>query len=426
MAVARTLFITASAPYPGNTGDRQRSNFLYRALSRVAQTDTLHISSLASLYPEQRERLNENFSLVGELAPTPRTARGKLGLLRPLHPRLIDRFARTVWQLHGGDYAVDPALAAGLADVLARQKYDAIVGRYIRTTVQSGALQYTPVVIDVDDYDPQVYGDRLELPSLRGPARWLMRHRAEIADDKVLSCIACAAHLWLAAPRDVPRVPHPHVSALPNLAFFETDDSPPERLPPNRESKTILIVGNLTASMNVNGLNHFVKSVWPAIVATVPDARLRIVGGGMTEEMRSRWGSAIGVELVGYVGDLSQEYARCAFAAAPIYEGGGTKIKVLEAIQRGRTVALTAHSLRGYEQMLQHCKDVWAAASDTALADGCIRLLRDSDLRDALAAHAAEQVMQFSFANFCGEVKETIQRVTADCGGVSARSGRSA
>jgi hypothetical protein len=422
MSASRILFLTAFAPYPTATGDRQRSNFLYRALSKVAPTDTLLVALYTPTYPEQLERLKKDYSLVGELFPTPDSARGVFGSLGPVQPKLISRFDRALRQLFGGEYAVDPRLASGLADALAKQKYDVIVGRYIRTTVQSGALASTPVVIDVDDYE--VYRDRLASPRLRGPMRWLTHRHHKTVNRIVPERVAAASHLWLSAARDVPDVPHPHVSPLANLAFFSDGDGHLERLPPSRESQIILTVGNLKAPMNVNGLDRFVSTVWPTIRLGAPKARFRIVGGAMSDAMRARWGKVAGVEPVGFVEDLREEYLQCAFTASPIYEGGGTKIKVLESLNRGRTVALTQHSLRGYEHALQHGKDVWVAQSDAALADGCIRLLGSPDLRDALAAHGAAQATQFSFANFCDEVKITIDRVTSDGAGVRLQNDR--
>jgi glycosyltransferase involved in cell wall biosynthesis len=121
------------------------------------------------------------------------------------------------------------------------------------------------------------------------------------------------------------------------------------------------------------------------------------------------------------VPDLAEEYARAAFTVAPIYEGGGTKIKVLESLNRGRTVAMMRHSLRGYEHALVHGEDVWVADTDAELAEGCIRLLASPDLRDSLAAHGAIQAQEFSFSRFSEIVKETIERVTADGRGVRRR-----
>ena len=410
----RILFVTAFPQFPTGTGDRQRSNFIYRALSRVGHTDTLLLSLYSqSHHPELMQRMKEDFSMVGHLAPeTP--PQGRQG-------KIVERAVAGAIQLTGGEYRTNPELARGLGDTLARHRYDVIVGRYIRTTAQSGALDYTPVVIDVDDYDVQVFRDRLASPELKGPLRWVTSLHHKNLERVVPKRIAAASHLWVAAQSDVPEVPHPHVSALPNLAFFKEGEAAPPVAPPARESQVILTVGNLNAPMNVNGIDRFVARVWPRIHAAAPQAIFRIVGGSMSDDMRARWGAVPGVEPVGFVLDLAEEYARSAFTVAPIYEGGGTKIKVLESLNRGRTVAMMRHSLRGYEHALRHGEDVWVADTDADLAEGCIELLASPDLRDSYAAHGAIQAQQFSFARFCEIVKSTVERVTADGKGVRKR-----
>ena len=414
----RILFVTAFPQFPTGTGDRQRSNFIYRALSRVGHTDTLLLSLYSqSHHPELMQRMTEDFSMVGNLVPEPVT-NGLQGKLRRLSPKLVDRAFSGAIQLTGGEYRTDPLLARGLAETLAKQRYDLIVGRYIRTTAQSGALDYTPVVIDVDDYDVQVFRDRLASPELKGALRWATSLHHRNLERVVPRRIAAASHLWVAAESDVSEVPHPHVSALPNLAFFKDGEAAPPVAPPARDSQVILTVGNLNAPMNVHGIDRFVTRAWPRIHAAAPKATFRIVGGSMSDAMRSRWGAIPGVEPIGFVLDLGEEYARSAFTVAPIYEGGGTKIKVLESLNRGRTVAMMRHSLRGYEHALRHGEDVWVADSDADLAEGCVRLLASPDLRDAYAAHGAVQARAFSFSRFCEIVKSTVERVTADGGGV--------
>jgi glycosyltransferase involved in cell wall biosynthesis len=422
MPEPRILFITAFPPYPHVSGDRQRSNLIFRALSAVGKTDLFLASLYSRPYPEMLQTLTNSYGLVAYAAPTPAGRRGVWKILRPLRPALVDKLASGVGQLRGTDYDADPALAAALGEVLAKNRYDVLVGRYLRTTVKTGALAYTPLVIDIDDYDPQVYRDRIATSGLSAPTRVLTRRLLAAVERIVPDRIAKADHLWLAAGRDLPEVRHPHVSVLPNLAFFSSGDGRPDPLPPEGVSRTIITVGNYVAKMNENGVDRFVSAVWPRIRAAEPTAVFRVIGGNMTDAMKARWSAVAGVEAVGFVEDLSDEYARCAFTVAPIYEGGGTKIKVLESLARGRTVALPAHSLRGYEHALRHQQSVWVGNTDADLAQGCIKLLREPDLRKALAEEGVRQITaKFSFAAFKAEVAAVIQRLTEDNKGVRRR-----
>jgi glycosyltransferase involved in cell wall biosynthesis len=434
MPYPRILFITAFPPYPPISGDRQRSNLIYRALSGVGRTDIFLASIYSRPYPEMLETLKKDYNLVAHAETAPAGERGLFKPFRKLSPSLVDRLAGGLGRFAGAEYSPDPAVAEALANLLARNRYDVLVGRYLRTTARSGALAYTPLVIDVDDYDPQVYRDRLAGNHLSMPVRLMTRRLLSTVERIVPERLAPAEHLWLAASRDLPEIKRPNVSVLPNLAFFAAGQGEPAPLPPAEESKTIITVGNYGAKMNEKGVDRFVTLVWPKIRAAEPEAVFRIIGANLSETMQNRWARTPGVEPVGFVEDLKYEYARCAFTVAPIYEGGGTKIKVLESLHNGRTVALPGHSLRGYEQALRHGESVWVAAdddkadpsrTDAALADGCVALLRDPAMRWKMAEEGIRQLKTFfSFPAFQAEVESTIRRVTEGSAGVRLRSPR--
>ena len=71
---------------------------------------------------------------------------------------------------------------------------------------------------------------------------------------------------------------------------------------------------------------------------------------GHETPQRLRWEAIDGVQPVGYVDDLADEYRRCAFTVAPIFEGAGTKIKVLESLAFGRACLTTPCGARRMDQ----------------------------------------------------------------------------
>ena len=73
----------------------------------------------------------------------------------------------------------------------------------------------------------------------------------------------------------------------------------------------------------------------------------------------------------------------------PIFEGGGTKIKVLESLAHGRTIVVARHSIRGYERELVDNESLLIADDEPQLAEACIRLFREDSLRHRLAATGA-------------------------------------
>jgi glycosyltransferase involved in cell wall biosynthesis len=197
------------------------------------------------------------------------------------------------------------------------------------------------------------------------------------------------------------------VSILPNVPFHQPALPPPE----DPESRVLLVVGSWTHRVNVEGVDRFLAGAWPRIRERIPDVHLRLVGSGMSQELRSRW-SRTGVTPVGRIEDLSEEYARAALCLAPLYEGGGSKIKVLEALAHRRTCVVTGHALRGYSHLLKPGESVLVGDDDGSFAAACVAQLAQPAQRAAMAeqGHAIVRA-HFSRTVFTLAVREAVDRV---------------
>ena len=92
---------------------------------------------------------------------------------------------------------------------------------------------------------------------------------------------------------------------------------------------------------NADGALRYINEIWPRVTAVLPEARLRIAGPGSKEVLASVASSHPGVEVLGFVSDLSDELAASRMVVAPLWLGGGTRIKVLEALAAARPVVGT-------------------------------------------------------------------------------------
>jgi glycosyltransferase involved in cell wall biosynthesis len=156
----------------------------------------------------------------------------------------------------------------------------------------------------------------------------------------------------------------------------------PEAVPP---ADRVLFFGTLSWRPNAEGLRRFVAEAWPRVRARRPGATLRIAGPRSRERVADLHAPQDGVEVLGVVPDLPAELASTRVVVAPLWLGGGTRIKVLEAMAAARPVVGTPV---GVERIGFRDAD-HGLVSDTpaGLADGVVRLLED----DALAAHCARQ-----------------------------------
>jgi glycosyltransferase involved in cell wall biosynthesis len=171
---------------------------------------------------------------------------------------------------------------------------------------------------------------------------------------------------------------------------------------------------------NVDGLDWFLSSVWPGVREQVPDATFRIVGSRLREEERARWCAVPGVEVAGFVDDISAAYRDCSFVVAPLWSGGGTNIKILEALLNGRACVLTSAAHKGFDATLPAGEAVLVAGNAEVMTEQCVQLLNDGHLCRTMGVRGAAVVAEhYSFAKFREVVLETVAEIFEP--GVSSR-----
>jgi glycosyltransferase involved in cell wall biosynthesis len=141
----------------------------------------------------------------------------------------------------------------------------------------------------------------------------------------------------------------------------------PVPLPP---AASALFVGS-GHGPNIAGLRWFLEEVWPLVRQTTPDARL-LIAGGVSRHFPAPLPA--GVTSLGRVDDIGEAYSRAAVVVAPIHQGSGVKIKILEAISFGRPCVTTSVGLEGLEAMqpalrVANTPQDFAAETSRLLAD---------------------------------------------------------
>lgn len=393
-------------------GGSQRTNLLFRALSTIAKIDLL---LLAAPDPRHVAGLKRDFGLIAARPPAPPGKRRPWRAVRALAPQLIDRLAHNMAPRRF-DYLPDPDLAALLSRRCAEVRYDAIVCRYLATAARTGAFSLAPVFVDIDDFDTEVYRTRLDSPGTGRLGRLVVRrHLAQL--ERVLPTeVRRCTHVWVASDVDLLKVDHPSASILHNVPF----EPPPLPVPDTDANPPVfLTVASFNHAANVRGIEYFLQEIWPQVRAELPNAIYRLAGSGLSPRRHHRWSTLPGVEVIGLFESPSTVYAGATLAVVPIFEGGGTKIKVLEALAYGRCVIASRHAFHGYERSIGSGGAV-VVESKADFAKACVALVRDHDRRRRCAADGRRKVTQhFSFQAFCEQVVQPVLRF-ADSGAMAS------
>jgi len=172
----------------------------------------------------------------------------------------------------------------------------------------------------------------------------------------------------------------------------------------------IIFCGAMDVLMNIDAVNWFGYRVLPRVREVVPDAEFWIVGRDPTPRVKAL-GSLPGVRVTGQVEDVRPYYAEAKVAVAPFRYGGGTKLKVLEAMALGVPVVATPIGCQGIEAPGKH---LFKEESEAAFAERVINLLQDDSLRLQMAIEARRLVEErYRWQSIIGD---TIKRLEGMAG----------
>ena len=190
------------------------------------------------------------------------------------------------------------------------------------------------------------------------------------------------------SPQDAARIraarPGARVQVVPNAVDVERVRPHPGDPAPDRS--TLLFFGALDYWPNVEGLLFFLDEIWPRVAETHPSARVRILGRRPPPALLARQGPR--VEVAGFVEDLRPSLAAAAAVVVPLRLGGGTRLKILEAMAMARPVVSTTLGAEGIDVVPG--RELLVADDPASFAAELRRLLDDPELgtRLGLAARA--------------------------------------
>jgi polysaccharide biosynthesis protein PslH len=145
-----------------------------------------------------------------------------------------------------------------------------------------------------------------------------------------------------------------------------------------------VFVGKMDFRPNIDAITWFCPAVWPLVRIGRPDARLAIVGRDPVPRVRAVAGD--GIEVTGTVEDVRPWLARAAVVVVPLRVGGGTRLKILEAMAMGKAIVATPMAAEGLAVV--DGRELTMAAEPRALAEAIVRLMVDAALRMALGSRA--------------------------------------
>lgn len=174
----------------------------------------------------------------------------------------------------------------------------------------------------------------------------------------------------------------------------------------------LVFTGALTYQANYNAVKYFLREIYPIIQRARPDVTLSITGATTGVDLGDLPLSD-SVTLTGYVDDIRPIVGSSSVCIVPILEGGGTRLKILEAMALGTPVVSTTKGAEGIKA--RHGEHLLLADDAPSFAEHTVNLMRDPHLRQQLATKARRLVEErydwaIIGARFTGLVEDAVKR----------------
>lgn len=366
------LFLSRWFPFPPHNGSKLRILHLLRALA------TRHTVTLIS-FNDQPE-IEADVSGLADICQTvyvipwqaynPDSRRAKQGFFNTTPRFIVDTFS--------------PEMKECIEQELAHGRTDLIIASQIDMAAYYPYFGSVPALFEEAEVGT-LYEQYVHAASLKSRVRYGLtwgKHRHYLG--RVLARFQ-AATVVSAREKELLDTAVPHhtpIAIIPNCINLADYALVPRTPQPN----TLIFTGAFTYQPNYEAMVWFVEKVFPLVRAQIPEAHLTITGN----HANRRLPTTENVTLTGFVDDVRPCIANAWASLVPIWTGGGTRLKILEAMALGTPVIATSKGAEGLDAVPG--KHLLVADAAEQFATAVLQLLQNAALRQTISQNAAEFV----------------------------------
>lgn len=372
--MSRLLFLSGWFPYPADNGSKLRIRNLLEGLASQHQVTLLSFADkpASELNIAAARAVCADVQIIPWRAYDPQNRRTGWGWLSPTPRSIVDTFS--------------PAMEQRIRQTLAKERFDLVIASQLTAASYAPAFGDVPALFEEPEvgllYD-QFANAKSIGQRIRQGLTWA-KHRRYVA--RILKYFrACTVvsererEILLQCAPD-----YRAIEVIPNCIRLDDYRDIQCAVQPN----TLIFTGSFRFFPNYEAMVWFLREVYPRVQVKIPTVRLTITGDHNNLPLPP----AANVDLTGYIDNVCEKVVSSWASLAPLQQGGGTRLKILEAMALRTPVIATTKGAEGLA--VQPNKHLLIADTPEGFAQQVIKLLQEFDLRQRLATNAYQLIRQ--------------------------------
>ena len=368
------LFLSGWFPYPPDNGSKLRIGSLLKGLA------SRHDITLLSFADQPEQALDKSTALTFcrdvQIVPwkdyNPNNRRARLGFLDSRPRSMVDTYS--------------PEMEERICQTLTTRQYDVVIASQLTVASYAHLFGGLPALFEEAElgiFFEQFNNAKSVRRKLRHGLTW-MKHRRYVANllRYFQACTVVSERERELLKQCAPKFQS--IQVIPNCINLDEYSEQRVSVRPN----TLVFTGSFRYFANHEAMVWFLSQVYPRIQAPIPDVRLTITG----DHGNLALPAATNVSLTGFVAQVHPIIASSSVSLAPLLQGGGTRLKILEAMALRTPVVATSKGAEGLDATPEEHLLIADSAED--FARQVLRLLQDSQLHRRLADNAYRLVKE--------------------------------
>jgi len=398
------ILLTLRQPlFPADTGGKVRSLNIF---SRLAKRATIHAVSFADPVADAAH-ICEMRNLFQSYTPVSWQETKKYSL-RFYGELVTNQFSALPYFLAK---CCLPNFRSTVENLLAREPFDLLFCDFLQTAVPLLKCSFKPKVVFEHNVEFQLRKRKWRVA--KHPLRKMV-FNTEWRKTRPWEARVCRLfdHVLTVSEEDRQMIQQElganHVSTLPtgvDTDFFYPLGNPCQ---PGR----LVFVGSMDWDPNEDGIVWFLESIYPLIQQSVSNASFVVVGRNPSPRLLAIAAKCPSVEIMGWVPDVRPYLSQAEVVVVPLRVGGGTRVKIPEAMAMAKAVVSTPIGAEGLP--FENNKQIRVAERPQHFAEAVVGLLKNAAIRKAMEDAARKEVSgKYDWEAVVDKVEELLNRVTS-------------